>query len=70
MIINQAGDGVYIDYLTHRTARTCRMESMHGYTDPYVSTRYTVELSCHTLEDWPDSEPPSYCPWCGRKVER
>lgn len=48
--------------------RTCRVESMHGYTDPYVSARYSVELSCHTLEDWSDSEPPAYCPWCGAKV--
>jgi len=51
-----------------RAERTCHMESMHGYTDPFVSTRYSVELSCHTLEDWPDSEPPEYCPWCGAKV--
>ena len=47
---------------------TCRLESMHGYTDPYVTTRYVVELSCHTLDDWPESEPPAYCPWCGAKV--
>lgn len=47
---------------------TCRLESMHGYTDPYVATRYVVELSCHTLDDWPESEPPAYCPWCGAKV--
>ena len=47
---------------------TCRMESMHGYTDPYVATRYVVELSCHTLDDWPESELPIYCPWCGAKV--
>lgn len=48
--------------------QTCRVESMHGYTDPFASTRYSVELSCHTLEDWPDSEPPEYCPWCGARV--
>lgn len=47
---------------------TCRLESMHGYTDPYVTTRYVVELSCHTLDDWLESEPPAYCPWCGAKV--
>ena len=41
---------------------------MHGYTDPYTTTRYVVELSCHTLDDWPESEPPAYCPWCGAKV--
>lgn len=47
---------------------TCHVESMHGYTDPFASTRYSVELSCHTLEDWPDREPPEYCPWCGARV--
>ena len=47
---------------------TCEVESMHGYTDPYTTTRYVVELSCHTLDDWPESEPPAYCPWCGAKV--
>lgn len=47
---------------------TCRVESMHGYTDHFASTRYSVELSCHTLEDWPDCDPPEYCPWCGARV--
>ena len=47
---------------------TCRVESMHGYTDTFASTRYSVELSCHTLEDWPDREPPDFCPWCGARV--
>ena len=60
------------EYVSRLEARlghgTCRVESMHGYTDPFVSTRYSVELSCHTLEDWPDSEPPDYCPWRGAKV--
>lgn len=51
-----------------RAERTCHVESMHGYTDHFASTRYSVELSCHTLEDWPDREPPEYCPWCGAKV--
>lgn len=65
----------FADYLTPEQAieatlgrGTCRLESMHGYTDPYVTTRYVVELSCHTLDDWPESEPPAYCPWCGAKV--
>lgn len=48
--------------------QTCTVESMHGFTDAYVSTRYFVELSCHTIDDWGDSEPPQYCPYCGRKV--
>lgn len=60
--ITDAGGRVF------RRERSCRVESMHGYTDPFVSTRYSVELSCHTLEDWPDREPPSYCPWCGARV--
>lgn len=51
-----------------RAERTCHVESMHGYTDPFASTRYSVGLSCHTLEDWPDREPPEFCPWCGAKV--
>ena len=65
----------FADYLTPEQAiaatlgrGTCRVESMHGYTDPYTTTRYVVELSCHTLDDWPESEPPAYCPWCGAKV--
>ena len=49
--------------------RTCTVESSHGYTDALVSTRYVHELSCHTLDDWPDREPPSYCPICGRRIE-
>lgn len=48
--------------------QTCTVESMHGFTDAHVSTRYFVELSCHTIDDWGDSEPPKFCPYCGRKV--
>lgn len=46
----------------------CRVESMHGFTDPFVGTGHCVELSCHTIDDWRDSEPPAFCPYCGRKV--
>lgn len=47
---------------------TCKVESMHGYTDARTHTSWCVELSCHTLDAWEDSIPPSYCPICGRKV--
>ena len=47
---------------------TCKVESMHGYTDAHTHTSWCVELSCHTLDAWEDSIPPSYCPICGRKV--
>lgn len=47
---------------------TCRLESMHSYTDSCATMRYVIELSCHTLDDWSESEPPAYCPWCGAKV--
>lgn len=46
----------------------CSIESMHGYTDAFAQTRYSVQLSCHTIDDWGDSEPPDYCPYCGKKV--
>ena len=47
---------------------TCKVESMHGYTDAHTHTSWCVVLSCHTLDAWEDSIPPSYCPICGRKV--
>lgn len=50
--------------------RTCKVESSHGYTDAFVQTRYVLELSCHTLDEWPDREPPHFCPICGAKVTR
>lgn len=47
----------------------CRVDSSHGFTDPYTQTRYEVALSCgHTLASWDDREPPSFCPWCGARV--
>lgn len=46
----------------------CHVEVMRGYTDPYACTRYYVELSCHVLDSWEDSNPPRYCPYCGRRV--
>jgi hypothetical protein len=49
-------------------AQECTLESMHGYCDPYVRTAYVVELSCHTLDAWDDPVPPSYCPYCGKRV--
>lgn len=47
---------------------TCKLESSHGWTDAYVSHRWTVELDCHTIDDWGERELPDYCPYCGRKV--
>ena len=49
-------------------AGTCKVESMHGYTDAHTHTSWCVELSCHTLDAWEDSIPPSYCPICGARV--
>lgn len=49
-------------------AGTCKVESMRGYTDAFAHTSWHVELSCHTLDAWEDTEPPNYCPICGRKV--
>lgn len=46
----------------------CRVEAMNGYTDGYVSTKWFVELSCHTLDAWEDEIPPRYCPYCGKRV--
>ena len=48
--------------------RTCKVESSHGYTDAFARTLYVHELSCHTIDEWPDREPPSFCPYCGAKV--
>lgn len=47
---------------------TCSVESSHGYTDMLIHNRYVHELSCHTLDEWPDPKPPSFCPYCGAKV--
>jgi hypothetical protein len=49
-------------------AGTCKLESAHAYWDPYVRTAYQIELSCHTLDAWDDPVPPSYCPYCGKRV--
>jgi hypothetical protein len=49
-------------------AGECTIESAHGYCDPYVRTAYQIELSCHTLDAWDDPVPPSYCPYCGKRV--
>ena len=47
--------------------QTCTVETVYSYSETYHTLRYVVELSCHTI-DWDDSEPPQYCPYCGRKV--
>lgn len=63
----ELGDGTGYVRLDVKTG-TCTVESIHGFTDAHVNTRYFVELSCHTIDDWSDSEPPKFCPYCGRKV--
>lgn len=47
---------------------TCTVESIYSYLETYHTLRYVVELSCHTIDDWGDSEPPEFCPWCGKRV--
>lgn len=59
---------VLLDIADALEAVTCELEGMHGYTDPFVRTRYAVELSCHTIDEWGEREPPEYCPYCGRRV--
>ena len=47
---------------------TCTVEGSHSY-DTADGPKWYIELSCHTLDEWPDKEPPLYCPWCGARVE-
>ena len=46
--------------------RTCHVES--SIIDTYEYNRWEYELSCGHVIIWEDSEPPNYCPDCGRKV--
>jgi hypothetical protein len=74
-VAHEWGNRLQVDMLTPEQAIAatlgageCTLESAHGYCDPYVRTAYVVELSCHTLDAWDDPVPPSYCPYCGKRV--
>lgn len=47
---------------------TCHVES--SIIDTYEYNRWEYELSCGHTIIWEDSEPPRYCPICGRRVEQ
>lgn len=55
-----------------RTERTCTMLRLTDYTCQYMH-RYACS-ECGEFNEQPtvmgESEPPNYCPNCGRKVER
>jgi len=44
---------------------TCHVES--SIIDTYEYNRWEYELSCGHTIIWEDSEPPNYCPNCGRR---
>lgn len=45
---------------------TCHVES--SIIDTYEYNRWEYELSCGHTIIWEDSEPPRYCPECGRRI--
>jgi hypothetical protein len=47
---------------------TCHVES--SIIDTYEYNRWEYELSCGHTIIWEDSEPPRYCPNCGRRIEQ
>ena len=47
---------------------TCHVES--SIIDTYEYNRWEYELSCGHTIIWEDSEPPRYCPICGRSIEQ
>lgn len=47
---------------------TCHVES--SIIDTYEYNRWEYELSCGHTIIWEDSEPPRYCPECGRRIEQ
>lgn len=47
---------------------TCNVES--SIIDTYEYNRWEYELSCGHTIIWEDSEPPRYCPICGRRIEQ
>ena len=49
-------------------AGTCHVES--SIIDTYEYNRWEYELSCGHTIIWEDSEPPRYCPNCGRRIEQ
>jgi rubrerythrin len=38
--------------------------------DTYEYNRWEYELSCGHTIIWEDSEPPRFCPNCGRRIEQ
>ena len=47
---------------------TCHVAS--SIIDTYEYNRWEYELSCGHTIIWEDSEPPRYCPECGRRIEQ
>ncbi len=45
---------------------TCRVDGSIDYGE-FGCWQYDLSCGCRIL--WPDSEPPMFCPECGRKVE-
>ena len=45
---------------------TCKVEGSIDYGE-FGCWQYDLSCGCRIL--WPDSEPPKFCPECGRKVE-
>ena len=45
---------------------TCKVEGSIDYGE-FGCWQYDLSCGCRIL--WPDSEPPTFCPECGRKVE-
>lgn len=45
---------------------TCKVEG--SIIDTYEYNRWEYELSCGHTIIWEDSEPPNFCPECGRRI--
>lgn len=45
---------------------TCKVEGSIDYGE-FGCWQYDLSCGCRIL--WPDSEPPAFCPECGRRVE-
>lgn len=45
---------------------TCKVEGSIDYGE-FGCWQYDLSCGCRIL--WPDSEPPTFCPECGRRVE-
>ncbi|MCI1318889.1 MAG: hypothetical protein LKG38_06080 [Atopobiaceae bacterium] len=63
--------GLGADYLAGLIDPTCHVESsMFDDTCECESPAWGYRLSCGHWVDWGDSEPPSYCPYCGARIIR